>query len=232
VEKVAPICGLFHLFSIHCLKYTITGWAKIRPIWSPWWDRAPYRTLMPHLLLTGKTFSSKLFFRNFQYFFLKWLFPSRKIILKLFVQLYNLVLICVNKFGIVWASCRQIWDRCYDFLNIFAKKFSEKIGVFVSKQSQILKKVDHNIGFWEKRQFFRRKLSKIAENCDHNIDPWSHWPCPNNLICFPSLLRSHARIVVIGMSSRVARWFILTPKIAIWVNFGGLRMENVGMFYN
>jgi hypothetical protein len=38
-----------------------------------------------------------------------------------------------------------IWDRCYDFLNIFAKKFSEKIGGFVSKQSQILKKVDHNI---------------------------------------------------------------------------------------
>jgi hypothetical protein len=35
---------------------------------------------------------------------------------------------------------------------------------------------DHNIGFWEKRQFFRRKLSKIAENCDHNIDPWSTWP--------------------------------------------------------
>jgi hypothetical protein len=33
------------------------------------------------------------------------------------------------------------------------------------------KKVDHNIGFWQKRQFFRRKLSKIAENCDHNIGP-------------------------------------------------------------
>jgi hypothetical protein len=31
---------------------------------------------------------------------------------------------------------------------------------------------DHNIGFWEKRQFFRRKSQKIAENCDHNIDPW------------------------------------------------------------
>jgi hypothetical protein len=30
---------------------------------------------------------------------------------------------------------------------------------------------DHDIGFWEKRQFFHRKLSKIAENCDHNIDP-------------------------------------------------------------
>jgi hypothetical protein len=27
------------------------------------------------------------------------------------------------------------WDRCYDFLNILAEKFSEKIGVFASKQS-------------------------------------------------------------------------------------------------
>jgi hypothetical protein len=36
-----------------------------------------------------------------------------------------------------------------------------------------LKKIDHNIGFREKRQFFRRKLGKIAENFDHNIDPWS-----------------------------------------------------------
>jgi hypothetical protein len=26
-------------------------------------------------------------------------------------------------------------DRCYDFLNIFAEKFSKKIGVFDSKQS-------------------------------------------------------------------------------------------------
>jgi hypothetical protein len=26
-------------------------------------------------------------------------------------------------------------DRCYDFLNIFAEKFGEKIGVFDSKQS-------------------------------------------------------------------------------------------------
>jgi hypothetical protein len=27
----------------------------------------------------------------------------------------------------------QPWDRCYDFLNIFAEKFSKKIGVFDSK---------------------------------------------------------------------------------------------------
>jgi hypothetical protein len=65
----------------------------------------------------------------------------------------------------------RIRDRCYDFKNIFAEKFSEKIGIFDSKQSQIMQNFDHNIGFCEKRQFFRRKLSKIAENCDHNIDP-------------------------------------------------------------
>jgi hypothetical protein len=30
---------------------------------------------------------------------------------------------------------KNCWDRCYDFLNIFAEKFSEKIGIFDSKQS-------------------------------------------------------------------------------------------------
>jgi hypothetical protein len=32
-------------------------------------------------------------------------------------------------------SFMRSWDRCYDFLNIFAEKISEKIGVFDSKQS-------------------------------------------------------------------------------------------------
>jgi hypothetical protein len=41
---------------------------------------------------------------------------------------------------------------------------------------------DHNIGFWEKRQFFRRKLSKIAENCDHNIDPRC-WEQTDSYVC-------------------------------------------------
>jgi hypothetical protein len=33
------------------------------------------------------------------------------------------------------------------FKNIFAEKFSEKIGVFDSKQSYIMQNFDHNIGF-------------------------------------------------------------------------------------
>jgi hypothetical protein len=32
-------------------------------------------------------------------------------------------------------ECWYTWDRCYDYLNIFAEKFSEKFGVFDSKQS-------------------------------------------------------------------------------------------------
>jgi hypothetical protein len=34
------------------------------------------------------------------------------------------------------------------------------------------------------------------------------------------------------LGSRVARWFILTPKISIWVYLEGLGMENIGIFYD
>jgi hypothetical protein len=46
-----------------------------------------------------------------------------------------------------FAGSKATWDRCYDFLNIFAKKFSKKIGGFDSKQSLIMQNFDHNIGF-------------------------------------------------------------------------------------
>jgi hypothetical protein len=29
----------------------------------------------------------------------------------------------------------------------------------------------------------------------------------------------------------VARWFLFKPKVSIWVNMEGLRLENVGIFY-
>jgi hypothetical protein len=35
----------------------------------------------------------------------------------------------------VFSTSEQPWDRCYDFLDIFAEKFSEKIGIFDAKQS-------------------------------------------------------------------------------------------------
>jgi hypothetical protein len=44
------------------------------------------------------------------------------------------------------------------FLKYFRRKIQQKIDVFDSKQSKIMQNFDHNIGFWEKRQFF-------AENC-------------------------------------------------------------------
>jgi hypothetical protein len=40
----------------------------------------------------------------------------------------------------------DLGDRCYDFLNIFAENFCEKIGVFWLKTKLNFEKVDHNIG--------------------------------------------------------------------------------------
>jgi hypothetical protein len=63
-------------------------------------------------------------------------------------------------------------DRCYDFLNIFAKKFSEKIGVLTQNKAKLCKILIITLFFFKKNaNFFRQKLAKIAENCDHNIDP-------------------------------------------------------------
>jgi hypothetical protein len=45
------------------------------------------------------------------------------------------------------------------------KIFSPKIlAIFAKTTVSFCKNCDHNIGFWEKRQFFRRTLEKIAEN--------------------------------------------------------------------
>jgi hypothetical protein len=42
------------------------------------------------------------------------------------------------KFSIAqWAKIRPIWDRCYDFKNIFAEKFGEKNGVFLLKKAKL-----------------------------------------------------------------------------------------------
>jgi hypothetical protein len=37
---------------------------------------------------------------------------------------------------------------------------AEKIVIFDSKTKLIKKKIHHNIGFWEKRQFFSPKIGK------------------------------------------------------------------------
>jgi hypothetical protein len=48
-----------------------------------------------------------------------------------------------------WAIFSQTYlgTMLWFFLNIFAEIFGEKIVVFDSKQSQIMHKFDHNIGF-------------------------------------------------------------------------------------
>jgi hypothetical protein len=58
-----------------------------------------------------------------------------------------------------YSSCllhKYVWPILW-FVNFFSKKNGEKIGVLDSKPRQIMQKFDHNIGFWEKRNFYCRK---------------------------------------------------------------------------
>jgi hypothetical protein len=60
------------------------------------------------------------------------------------------------------------WDRCYDFLIIFAKK----LALFVTQnRAKLGKHFIIMLVFEKNANYFRRKLSKIAVNLDHNIDP-------------------------------------------------------------
>jgi hypothetical protein len=47
----------------------------------------------------------------------------------------------------VWSENKSPGTDVMIFKNIFAKKFSEKIVVFDSKQSKIIQNFDHSIGF-------------------------------------------------------------------------------------
>jgi hypothetical protein len=56
-------------------------------------------------------------------------------------------------------------DRCYDFLNIFAEKFSEKIGVFDSNKAKICKILIITLVFEKNANFFAeiwQKSQKIV----------------------------------------------------------------------
>jgi hypothetical protein len=88
------------------------------------------------------------------------------------------------------SKCRPIWDRCYDFLNIFAEKFSKKWRFLLKLLLVLAKIVIITLVFEKNANFFRRKLGKIAENCDHNIDPWSHWQA-DELSGQPTFFKPH-----------------------------------------
>jgi hypothetical protein len=130
-------------------------------------------------------------------------------------------------------------------LKIFLPKKSAKKWRFWFKTKVIFsKKIDHNIGFREKRQNFAK-----IENFDHNIDPRSDVfffnesflaSDPRQLTCTSERERERpttsrymfiTKIPQLGIMAddassvrgRVARWFVFKPKIQIWVNFVGSR---------
>jgi hypothetical protein len=55
--------------------------------------------------------------------------------------------------------------------NIFAKKFSEKIGGFVRNAVRLCKVGIVTLDFKKKAIFSPKIITKIAEICGHNIDP-------------------------------------------------------------
>jgi hypothetical protein len=57
------------------------------------------------------------------------------------------------------------WDQCYDFLNIFAEKFGEKIGVLTQNKAKLCKNLILTLVFEKNANFFAencRKLQKIV----------------------------------------------------------------------
>jgi hypothetical protein len=62
-------------------------------------------------------------------------------------------------------------DRCYDFLNILAEKFSKKLAFFTQNKAKFWKSMIITLVFKKNANFFAENWKKIAENCDRNIDP-------------------------------------------------------------
>jgi hypothetical protein len=63
--------------------------------------------------------------------------------------------------GSTRTSVTNSWDRCYDFENIFAEKFSENIGVFCSNYSLFFgKKLIITLVFEKNANFFAEKWQK------------------------------------------------------------------------
>jgi hypothetical protein len=60
------------------------------------------------------------------------------------------------------------WDSCYDFKDIFAKKWAFS----AQNKAKYCKILIISLVFEKSVNFIPRKFSKNAENCDHNIDPW------------------------------------------------------------
>jgi hypothetical protein len=130
------------------------------------------------------------------------------------------------------ANFRPIWDRCYDFKNIFAEKFSKKLAFLTQNKATFWNKLFIcNIGI-----FFRRKLGKIAENCDHNIDSWSHWRQSEKTFDILLVLRHSTNLVTLLQNNVMVNVMISPafnrPKIGhlyILKGFANYYTDNLNM---
>jgi hypothetical protein len=72
---------------------------------------------------------------------------------------------CTCRSWKVSSTQRRSWDRCHDFLNIFAKKIGEKMAFFTQNKAKLFKILIITL-FFEKNAIFStengRKLQKIV----------------------------------------------------------------------
>jgi hypothetical protein len=59
-----------------------------------------------------------------------------------------------------YKRSQMTWDRCYDFLNIFAEKFSEKMAFLTQNKAELCKNLIITLVFDKNANF----LPKIVEN--------------------------------------------------------------------
>jgi hypothetical protein len=64
----------------------------------------------------------------------------------------------VTPYGYERVNC--CWDRCYDFLNIFAKKFGKKLAFLTQNKAELCKILNITLVFEKKLHF----LPKIVKN--------------------------------------------------------------------
>jgi hypothetical protein len=58
------------------------------------------------------------------------------------------------------SKIRPIWDRCYDFLNIFAEKFSKKMAFLTQNKAKFSKNLIITLVFEKKTPIISPKIGE------------------------------------------------------------------------
>jgi hypothetical protein len=107
------------------------------------------------------------------------------------------------------------------FKNIFAEKSGENISVFCPNYCYFLvKKIDHNIGFWEKRHFFDENWQESQKIIIITSSPFSKKGYANSWF-----VNFHDADVIVGFGSAIDELSI-APKMLKWTKFYSMALQS------